>query len=221
MHGWNNGLSGLLELCNDPTICIIGVQEHWLHGDNVNLLNNVHPEFVGFGLSSMNSRLSSEIYRGRPFGGVGFLWRKSISNNVQITSRADSGRSLCISLECPNHHIINVVNVYFPCYTSSVEYTSQLADSLSFIEDVLSLGFDTIILGDMNLSVEPVILATENAMHCCLSLMYFTVMTILVVVPLLTAMSLWAILPLLIMYLFPVHLDHMLLMRLFWNQAVT
>ena len=97
MHGWNNGLSALLELCNDPTIRIIGVQEHWLHGDNVNLLNNVHPEFVGFGLSSMNSRLSSEIYRGRPFGGVGFLWRKSISNNVQITSRADSGRSLCIS----------------------------------------------------------------------------------------------------------------------------
>ena len=44
----------------------------------------------------------------------------------------------------------NIVNVYFPCYTSTVEYTSQLADSLSFVEDVLSLGFDTILLGDMN-----------------------------------------------------------------------
>ena len=101
-------------------LCIIGEQEHWLHNDKVNMLNNLHPDFVGFGLSSMNSRLSTEIYRGRPFGGVGFLWRKAVSNNVQITSRSVSGRSLCISLECSNHHIINVVNVYFHCYTSSV-----------------------------------------------------------------------------------------------------
>ena len=129
---------------------MIGVQEHWLSSDNVNLLNNLHPDFIGFGLSSMNDRLCTEIYRGRPFGGVGFLWRRSISDSVQIISKAVSGRSLCISLKFQNNQIINIVNVYFPCCTSTVEYTSQLADSLSFVEDVLSLGFDTILLGDMN-----------------------------------------------------------------------
>jgi len=159
-HSWNSGLSGLLELCNDPTICKSGCR----------LFNNLHPDFVGFGLSSMNNRLSrpTEIYRGRPFGDVGFLWRKSISNNVQIISKAASGRSLCILLECTNHRAINVV-------TSSHEYTSQLADSLSFIEHVLSLGVDTAILGDMNFECTTsnlryrecyALLSKFNVFHC-------------------------------------------------------
>jgi len=37
----------------------------------------VHSEFVGFGISSMSDRLGKQIYSGRPYGGVGFLWRKS------------------------------------------------------------------------------------------------------------------------------------------------
>ena len=46
MHGYNTGRSGLLELCNNDNIHIIAVQEHWLHDDNLQLLNSVHSEFV-------------------------------------------------------------------------------------------------------------------------------------------------------------------------------
>ena len=78
LHGFNNGLSGLVDLCDDPNTFIIAVQEHWLCPDNLHLLNEVHPDFAGFGLSSMADRLSSQIYYGRPYGGVGFFMAQII-----------------------------------------------------------------------------------------------------------------------------------------------
>ena len=75
LHGLNNGRSGLLELCNNTDIHIIALQEHWLCNNNI---HTIHPDFDGFGISSMTERLHNEVYRGRPYGGVGFLWRKTI-----------------------------------------------------------------------------------------------------------------------------------------------
>jgi len=57
------------------------------------------------------------------------------------------------------------------------------------VEDFLSLGYDTITLGDMNFKCKVVILVTENAMLCCPSLTISSVMSILVVVQLPTVMT--------------------------------
>ena len=32
---------------------IVAVQEHWLNDDNLYQLNNIHPEFTGYGISAM------------------------------------------------------------------------------------------------------------------------------------------------------------------------
>ena len=56
LHGINNGRSGLLNLCNNVNIHIIAVQEHWLHDSNLHLLNSIHPDFVGFSISSTGWR---------------------------------------------------------------------------------------------------------------------------------------------------------------------
>ena len=37
VHGVNNGHSGLLELCNNTSIHIIALQEHWLHDGNLHV----------------------------------------------------------------------------------------------------------------------------------------------------------------------------------------
>jgi len=76
MHGVNNGHSGLLELFNNTSIHIIAVQEHWLHDGNLHVLNNVHPDFVGFCILSMSDRLHTSVYRGRPYDG-GFSGEKN------------------------------------------------------------------------------------------------------------------------------------------------
>jgi len=46
--------------------------------------------------------------------------------------------------------LVDIVTVYFPCFSSSAEYSAELNECLSFIEDVCTDGHDVILLGDMN-----------------------------------------------------------------------
>jgi len=150
MHGMNTGRSGLVDLCNNPQIKLIAVQEHWLTPSNIHLLNSIHPEFVGFGISAVTSRLGTEVYCGRPYGGVGFLWHKSLCHTVIIGAVAESGRCLSVEIELDSREKINVITVYFPCYNSSVQYSVDLAECLAYIEDVVSNGLSSVLLGDLN-----------------------------------------------------------------------
>ena len=61
-------------MCSDHDIVML--QETWLYDDELFLLNNVHCQFNGAGTSAMD--LQSKIIKGRPYGGVGFLIRKSV-----------------------------------------------------------------------------------------------------------------------------------------------
>ena len=45
---------------------------------------------------------------------------------------------------------VNIVTVYFPCYRSSFSYSNDLAKCLSYLEDVMSNGKPSVIIGDMN-----------------------------------------------------------------------
>ena len=150
LHGLNNGKSGLVDLCSNPETVLVAVQEHWLTPNNLNDLNNIHPDFVGIGVSAMSDRLCSGIYRGRPFGGVGFLWRKTFSHRFCIGRKDRSGRCMSLKMTLDSGHIINIVTVYFPCFSSSAEYSAELTECLSFVEDICNDGHDVIVLGDMN-----------------------------------------------------------------------
>lgn len=150
LHGLNNGRSGLFDLCSNTETVLVAVQEHWLTPNNLNDLNSIHPDFVGFGISSMSDRLCNGIYHGRPFGGVGFLWRKTFSHRFSIGRRASSGRCLSLTMTLDSGQLVDIVTVYFPCFSSSVEYSAELNECLSFIEDVCTDGHDVILLGDMN-----------------------------------------------------------------------
>jgi exonuclease III len=53
VYGLNNGLSLLQALCGNHNIDLIAVQEHWLTPNNIDQLNHIHPDLVGFSLSAM------------------------------------------------------------------------------------------------------------------------------------------------------------------------
>jgi len=53
VYGLNNGRSMLTDLCNSHDIAIIAVQEHWLTLNNLHLLNCIHPDFMGFGVTML------------------------------------------------------------------------------------------------------------------------------------------------------------------------
>ena len=57
LYGLNSGRSMLQELCNDTRVAVVAVQVHWLTPHNLNFLNEVHPDYVGFGTSAIHSKL--------------------------------------------------------------------------------------------------------------------------------------------------------------------
>ena len=110
---------------------IIAIQEHWLTPDKLYLLNEIHPYFCAFGVSATPKKLSSCIYRGRPYGGVAFMWHKSISKLVIVVGADEDSICLCINISF--EPVIRLFSVYFLCSDSSVTYETEISNSVAFI----------------------------------------------------------------------------------------
>lgn len=81
MHGYNQGLSSLLDLCNNDRPDLILLQEHWLSITNLSKFD-IFTEYFCFGSSAMTDRLESGILKGRPFGGVAVLVQNKFRQSV-------------------------------------------------------------------------------------------------------------------------------------------
>ena len=90
---------------------VVFLQETWLMDFDNPLLNNISEDFYGKGVSSMDA--SSCILNGRPFGGLGILWKKSLDKQCNIVSFNDP-RLLGIEYTTQNGIKILFVNVYLP-----------------------------------------------------------------------------------------------------------
>ena len=116
-------------LCNNYEI--IFIQEHWLRYDELSELNFVHPDFIGTGVSAMDPSIG--ILHGRRYGGVGILWRKSISEHVQIVKYDDVRIIGCqVNHDCGD---IIFMNVYLPyqCEENIDDYMLYLGKLSSII----------------------------------------------------------------------------------------
>jgi len=153
-HGLNTGRSYLMDLCNDPCIFVIALQEHWPTPHNLSVLNSVHPEFMAYGVSAMGDRLKSGVFKGRPYGGVAFLWRRSIAAYVDIIQGSSDGRCLCMSLNLNDGSKIKLITVYFPCSDAGMNYVNELSSCLGFLESVIYTGEKVIVLGDINFACD-------------------------------------------------------------------
>ncbi len=77
--GWNNGKMVIHDLLQSH-ICVI--QEHWLFSNHLSQLN-VDSEFMSVGVSGMDEFV---LLYGRPYGGCGILFRKSLIGSVTMLS---------------------------------------------------------------------------------------------------------------------------------------
>ena len=122
MHGYSNGLPLLNDLCNSYDL--IFLEEHWLASDDLYNFNDVHNDFTSYGLSAMNNKLSSGIFRGRPFGGVAVLWRKTLSNAFKILDAyidSCNGRFFSAQLLTTGCSIVFTC-VYYPVFKNKSDY---------------------------------------------------------------------------------------------------
>ncbi len=69
---------------------------------------------------------------------------------MAIISSDDAGRCQVLSLECNNNKTIKLFNVYFPCFESSAAYFNELDHCLGFIDSIVCVGDNIIVLGDLN-----------------------------------------------------------------------
>ena len=77
-----NSVADIKELCDKNDV--IFLQETWLCKFELSMVNRIHPDFLGMGVSAVNS--SNALLRGRPYGGVAILWKKVFAELCQSQS---------------------------------------------------------------------------------------------------------------------------------------
>ena len=140
-------MSYINSLCNTHDILVL--QETWLASDELHALKTLHPLFDGKGITAMDSE--SGIMMGRPFGGLGIMWRKSISVSCKTICYNDP-RIMGLEL-ITNKGKILLINVYLPyqSYDNTEEYMYYLGKLHAVIDEA-----DTphiMLLGDFNADV--------------------------------------------------------------------
>jgi len=76
------------------------------------------------------------MFKGRPYGGVAFLWRRSVAACVDITQGSSDGR-LCMSLKLNDGSKIKLITIYFPCTDTGTNYVNDLSSCLGFLESIM------------------------------------------------------------------------------------
>src|SRR3989442_3579489 len=153
MFGFNNGLSMLNNLCKNFDVILL--QEHWLTSNDLSKLNYVNINFTSFGVSAMNSKIEGGIFNGRPFGGTAFLVKSNLLRYFTvIEADNDSGRFLALRY-CRNLVDLILINVYFPYFKSSSDYTIECCDLTAKLECIINNypNSRVLIAGDFNFSV--------------------------------------------------------------------
>ena len=164
-NGYNSSEYDVRLLCEQHDVLFL--QEHWLREDELSKLNTLHPDFNGYGISAMKT--DSSILRGRPYGGVCVLWRKSLSNSFKIM-RLDDTRILGCTLAIDDD-VILFINVYLPyqCDDNFDTYVQHLGIISSFIHEHSTPAI--VVVGDFNAKVgsifenELIHFVNENNVH--------------------------------------------------------
>lgn len=132
------------------TLCktadIILLQETWLYPHDLSFLGNIHEEFSYTGKSSVDT--SAGICKGRPYGGLAILWRKSAFNYVSVV-KIQSNRICAVKILVSNRSFM-VINMYMPtdCNENLPMFTQCLGEMYSLITNC---NIETVfVLGDFN-----------------------------------------------------------------------
>lgn len=110
---------------------LLMLQETWLLSSQINSLSSLHPDYMAHGVSGMCDR--TELISGRPYGGVGILWHRSLAAHVKPVGC--NNKRLCAVTMTLGYLKLLLVNVYLPCdnhlqMTVEPEYQDALDDIL-------------------------------------------------------------------------------------------
>ena len=102
-NGFKNKVNFILN--SYPTIDLFCFQEHWLPSEECSIFNTNNPQYCGYGNASFDN---TKLRIGRPFGGVGFMWKKVLDKHVTIVNSTYDWL-ICIRL-----FDFYIINIYLP-----------------------------------------------------------------------------------------------------------
>ena len=125
---------------------VICLQETWLPVQDSNYLNTIDSEFAYYAVSPVD--LSRQLLVGRPYGGVAFLFRKSLASCIQRVSTS-SERIICIDIEIDGN-CVRIINCYLPY--SDGQNDAEYIDCLAKIQCLMSEqpNGNVFAVGDLN-----------------------------------------------------------------------
>ena len=140
---------------------ILALQETWLCSDELNKPNNLHKDFVSFSVSAVDD--TQVLRRGRPYGGLTFLWHRSLSTYISV-GNAEDPRVMSITYKDERHSML-LVNVYLP--TNSRENSDEQALCLGKLAAIIDNAQEqnVCIVGDFNAA--PGTEYYEDIQHMC------------------------------------------------------
>ena len=118
-RGWRSDISTLKDHIDSLDLCF--VQEHWLHNDHLNKINDISSDFLSVSISGMNS---GSLLCGRPYGGYAILYRKSLSSCITPST----------TLLCDFMNELDLCACDL-LYRSSVNFTDERGDGACAILD--------------------------------------------------------------------------------------
>ena len=147
-QGLKSSIHDIQALCS--TYDLIFIQESWLFQFELTLLSEIDTDFEGFGISAIDD--STNIVRGRPYGGTAILIRKQYRSIAQFHTY-NCSRLLGVQLTCNDLSLL-FISVYMPyqCddnYELFMEYVGKLS---ALIEE--SPTSYVTILGDFNAVID-------------------------------------------------------------------
>ena len=145
-RGLKSAMNQVQKLCNNSQI--VALQETWLYSNDLDIVKNIHKDFSGFSISSVRDDV--DIHRGRPHGGLSFMWSKSLTPFIDIVSYEDD-RLLGLSFKHRDKSTL-FINVYLP--TNVRENVDRYLNYVGKISAIIEESqYENIcLLGDFNAS---------------------------------------------------------------------
>ncbi|ELT97678.1 hypothetical protein CAPTEDRAFT_206711 [Capitella teleta] len=140
---------------------IVFLQETWLSPSEIVILKALHPDFYADGVSAFQD---DEQLIGRPHGGIGILWRKTLGAHVNCLKYDGERRLMALSVKHGSHSLL-LLNVYLPYFTGSDnddnyhEFMAVIGKAIGIIGTSPTLN--ACIIGDFNAYHFPLAMSFE------------------------------------------------------------
>ena len=141
-NGFKNKANIILDTY--PNIDLFCFQEHWLSSEECSMFNTNNGSYIGYGNASFDN---TKLRTGRPFGGVGFMWKKGIDRYISIM-QSEYDWLICIKV-----FDFYIINIYLP-YESPNNislFEGHLVQLLLYCEFLNSSNY--CIVGDFNANI--------------------------------------------------------------------